>query len=271
MHIFKKDYTNRKPKTSVKGTFKRGYKNLRTFVVRPKNLEKNAATQNQDFIVLKREEISPSLLLQAKRLHTEIYLERTFIDQEDIGPEGHMHLKADPHQAHSDYFVVVDRRSPDKVLASARQIRADNTHEQLPILLNAKLKNKSKRALLEENNKRIVEISGLVKAHGTPSVAVLELYLAMWGESMNQRHQTWIMACDVRLYKRLKILFGKSVTRIGRKTHYKGGDIIPCKLELNKSHIKLLKNLNSKQFLYGRARRAMAEKFLRTYTNLNYE
>lgn len=271
MHILKKDYTNRRPKTSSNGVFKRSYKSVRTLIVQPKSLEKNATTQNQNFVVLKRTEISPLLLSQAKRLHAEIYLERTFIDPEDIGPEGHMHLIADPHQAHSDYFIVVDKREPNKVLASARQIRADDAHKQLPLLVNARLKNRSKRALLEGDNKKIVEISGLVKAHGTPSVAILELYLAMWGASMNQNHQTWLMACDVKLYKRLKILFGKSVTRIGRRTHYKGGDIIPCKLELSKSHIKLLKNLNSKHILYGRARRAMAEKFLRTYTKLNYE
>lgn len=246
-----------------------GVKRFHNYVTRTKQLERQAAADAFDFQVVRGEELSPAMLAKAKKLHAEIYLERSFINPIDVGPEGFMHVSSDPHQQHSDYFIVVDRRKPDEVLATVRQIRASTEHKQLPIIEQAKLYTRGKNAILQVDPQYIVEISGLAKAHGTPSTAVLELYLAMWGDSMKDGHRLWLMACDVRLYRRLKILFGKSISRVGRRTHYKGGDVIPCKLELSESHVKLLKNLNSKHPIYGRARKAMAKKFLRAYSQMD--
>jgi hypothetical protein len=38
------------------------------------------------------------------------------------------------------------------------------------------------------------------------------------------------MACDVRLYERLKVLFGPALKKIGNQTPYPGGDVIPAVL-----------------------------------------
>jgi hypothetical protein len=40
------------------------------------------------------------------------------------------------------------------------------------------------------------------------------------------------MACDVRLYYRLKLLYGPALTKIGKQTHYQGGDVIPVALHI---------------------------------------
>ena len=232
-------------------------------------LEKQVSQDTHSFVVKKHAEITPALLGEAKKLHASIYLERSYIDHSDVGSNGYMNYRADPHQRHSEYFIAIDKNYPNKVLVTVRQIRADIGHDQLPILSLARLKTKSKSEVLSVASSQITEISGLAKAHGVPSAAVLELYFAMWSESMKRSDKIWLMACDVKLYNRLKILFGGTITRIGKRTRYKGGDIIPCKLELSASHVKLLKNLHSKHLLYGRVRRAMAAKFLNTYMTLS--
>lgn len=202
------------------------------------------------------------LLLEAKKLHGHIYLQRAFIDRKDLDRQGVIHVKADPHQEHSDYFVVVDDKDPNKVLGTARQIRAVNGHDDLPVLVQARVSKRGRKGVLEVSPEHCIEISGLAKAKGVPTEAMLELYKAMWLHSMDQGHRMWLMACDVRLYKRLRILFGSSISRIGRRTAYKGGDIIPCVLDLSKSSLHLQKNLKNKHPVYGSIRRRVARNFL---------
>lgn len=202
-------------------------------------------------------------LRHAKKLHAKIYLERTFIDSKDVGKDGTIHHKADPHQNHADYFVVVDKDRPNKVLATARQIKTVDGHDDLPVLVQARISKRSYRNILKVTPEHCIEISGLAKNKDVPSEASLELYRSMWLYSIEHGHKYWLMACDVKLYKRLKILFGNSIRRIGRQTSYKGGDIIPCLLDLDKSHIVLTKNLKSRHPMYGKIRRNVAHNFLR--------
>lgn len=252
--------------TSAKKIRLNGIKRISSPLSQVRQLEKNAISQPVNFKILRQYELSPSMLHEAKRLHAKIYLERTYIDPEDVNQDGVMHLLSDPHQKHSDYFVVTEVGNESKVMATARQIRADRDLKQLPIFEKSRLYAKSRKYLSSLNSQDVVEISGLAKDHGVSSAIVLELYLVMWGESMSSGHQVWLMACDVRLYRRLKILFGSSIVRIGKRTHYKGGDVVPCKLELKQSHKRLLRNLNNKHPIYGRARRSIAQKFLSNYS-----
>src|SRR5262245_33254802 len=61
-------------------------------------------------------------LRAAKALHAEVYLKRGFIKQNDI-KNGAIGLKADPYQAHSQYFVVLEKGTR-QVIATSRQIEA---------------------------------------------------------------------------------------------------------------------------------------------------
>lgn len=215
------------------------------------------------FDTQKIEEDDVKHMHRAKKLHAKVYLERTFIDSEDVGKDGTIHHEADPHQRHSDYFVVVDKDRPDKVLATARQIKTVNGHHDLPVLVQARVNRRSHSNILKVTPEHCIEISGLAKEKDVPSEAALELYRSMWLYSIEHGHKYWLMACDVKLYKRLKILFGSSIKRIGRQTSYKGGDIIPCSLDLDKSHIVLTRNLKSRHPIYGKIRRNVAHNFLR--------
>lgn len=170
-------------------------------------------------------------LRAAKRLHASVYLARGFIEQTDVR-DGMIHDMSDPHQHHSQYFVV---KRGDEVVGVARQITYKGTgphHESFPALEEAALHVRSKQRIRAMHPHELTEISALVKKSGESSIVPLLLYRVLWRHSLRARHRVWIMACDVRLYQRLKLLFGPALTRIGQKTHYHGGDVIPAALNI---------------------------------------
>jgi hypothetical protein len=169
-------------------------------------------------------------LLQAKRLHAAIYLSIGFIDHTDIR-DGIMHAKSDPHQLHADYFIV---KHHEEVVAVARQIVYKGVgphHESFPSLKKTDIYARSQRAIEKIPATSIVEISALVKKRGESPVVPLILYREMWRHSLQQHHKLWVMACDVRLYERLRVLFGPAMRVMGKKTYYMGSDTIPAMLE----------------------------------------
>lgn len=168
-------------------------------------------------------------LMAAKMLHADVYLSKGFVGDDDVR-DGVIHEKSDPHQVHSEYFVVKKKGS---VVAVARQIIYKGQglhHESFPVLEKSIIYGRSRKRLLAFHPTEIVEISALVKKSGESSVAPLILYRALWRHSIDARHRIWVMACDVRLYERLKLLFGSALTRIGQRTPYRGGDVIPVAL-----------------------------------------
>lgn len=172
-----------------------------------------------------------TLLAEAKRLHAAVYLSKSFINHEDT-LEGIIHELSDPHQKHADYFVV---KRKNTVVGLARQIIYKGKgphHESFPVLEKAMIYNRSLKRIMSFHPHEIVEISALVKKGGESSVVPLLLYRAMWRHSVKENHQLWVMACDVRLYQRLKLLYGPALTRIGKRTHYQGGDVIPVALHI---------------------------------------
>jgi hypothetical protein len=65
----------------------------------------------------------------------------------------------------------------------------------------------------------------------------------MWHHSLKTKHTLWLLACDVRLFVRLKLLFGPSIIKIGRVTPYYGGDVVPAVLIVQNSITDLKKSL----------------------------
>jgi hypothetical protein len=170
-------------------------------------------------------------LLAAKKLHASVYLSKSFILPEEV-VDGIIHEHSDPHQLHAEYFVVKKR---NEVVGVARQITYKGEgyhHESFPILEKSHIYDRSKQKILNYHPREIVEISALVKKGGESSIIPLLLYRALWRHSRHSQHRLWVMACDVRLYERLKVLFGPNLRRIGQRTPYRGGDVIPVALSI---------------------------------------
>jgi hypothetical protein len=75
----------------------------------------------------------------------------------------------------------------------------------------------------------------LAKQRGVSRLAPLLLYRAMWQHSLEQRHKLWLLACDYRLFARLKLLFGPAIQKAGPVTFYLGSDSVPAVLKLTSS------------------------------------
>lgn len=205
--------------------------------------------------------IESSDLQEAKHLHASVYLSRGFIDETDI--EGSIiHPQSDPHQHHADYFVV---KRKERVIAVARQILYKGEgqhHESFPVLEKAIIYNRSRMRILNYHPQEIVEISALVKKSGESSIAPLVLYRELWKHSLRSNHRIWVMACDVRLYERLKLLFGPTLTKIGQRTPYKGADVIPVALDIQHS-VKYVQKITQARTNPFNIRRQAAEFMLK--------
>ncbi|NCU30749.1 methyltransferase domain-containing protein [Candidatus Saccharibacteria bacterium] len=165
-------------------------------------------------------------LLEAKRLHAEVYLDRNFIT-EQVLQDGVIKLEADPHQEHANYFGVINKESR-AVEAIARQI----PHKEgvcLPIFERVKLK----KDYSYVERREIVEISAFVKRRGVDSRTLLLLFNEMFTHSKAQGHRYWLMAVDKKVYWRLKTLFGPVIRRIGPETFYMGSIVVPAEIDMD--------------------------------------
>jgi hypothetical protein len=70
------------------------------------------------------------------------------------------------------------------------------------------------------------------------------------------------MACDARLFRRLEDFFGDALLQIGAQVYYKGHDVIPAVLEVDRSLSVLQRKLRSLNPIKQKLRRDMARFFL---------
>ncbi len=186
--------------------------------------------------------------LAAQRLHASVYLERGYISERQINAEGKIDLIADPHQAHSNYFVVKRMAAGrPEVIVSARQIYASKSkrHKSFQTYADLKLDEAARKKLTALDPAKCVEISALTKVSGVSTHLTFLLYRAMWQFSITQGHQIWLMACDQRLYRRLKYLFGKAIQAVGEPQFYKGHTVVPAIIEIDYSVNQLIKNTHT--------------------------
>jgi hypothetical protein len=84
-----------------------------------------------------------------------------------------------------------------------------------------------------------------------------------------------LMAIDMKLYKRLKLLFGDALVQIGDESYYMGSTVMPVAVEVQHSLASLIKTSGSLNpykrqlrrellsfFLYGLPKRYLQEKYL---------
>lgn len=171
-------------------------------------------------------------LTAAKRLHAEVYLYRNFITNKDVR-DGVIVPRVDPYQPHSQYFVVLNKKST-RIIATARQIQAKKAkgHQSFAMVTHTRLYERAQKTILRYPAVDCVEISGLAKHRGVSKLAPLLLYRAMLNHSIDQEHKLWLLACDVKLYIRLKLLFGPAIQKAGPATFYLGSNVVPAILRL---------------------------------------
>lgn len=195
-------------------------------------------------------------IAEAQRLHAHVYVQRNFISPEDVDNSGRMHLGADPHQTHSYYFGVYTQSGTNKphLVATARQIQFDPKKgwDSFPLLSQAQVYPGWRGKILKLEPSQAVEVSGLAKHRPITSVAPLMLYKAMWHRSLEDGHKLWLMAVDVKLYEKLKVLFGDAVKKVGRVTKYQGGDVVPAVLYPHKCIRELVNSTLKSRFLRRR-------------------
>lgn len=178
---------------------------------------------------------SKEYLDAAKKLHADVYLYRKFITEKDI-KDGFIKPKLDPYSAHSQYFVVINKKNT-QIIATARQIQVKKVkgHDSFAMMTHTPLYDRARRAIAQHAPEDCVEISGLAKYRGVSKLAPLLLYRAMWKHSVQSNHRLWLLACDVKLFVRLKLLFGPAIQRAGPVTFYLGSDVVPAMLKIDSS------------------------------------
>lgn len=183
-------------------------------------------------------------LLAAKKLHAKVYVDRGFVDARHLNNDAILDSKADPYQHHSVYFLVASKKNGE-VVATARQIYATPRlgNQSFPLLKHTDLYARALRAVSRHDANKCVEISGLAKKRGASKIAPLLLYRALWHYSLQQKHSLWLLTCDVRLFERLKLLFGPAIQRVGRTTFYLGSDVVPAILKVQSSVSELRHSL----------------------------
>lgn len=201
-------------------------------------------------------------VMEAQILHAAVYLQRAFISSHDIGIDGRMTLLSDPHQEHAVYFAVKNRHGA--LVATSRQIhvRTDRSHDAFPILSKAKIEKRWRDYIMSIDSHKIVEISGLAKFRGESKIVPLFLYRKMWHYSLSEGHTLWLMACDVVLYQRLKLLLGDAIVQIGRQTSYQGGEVIPALVHPVLALDDLTRSIHTSRFLKRKIRIMTRDFFL---------
>lgn len=199
-------------------------------------------------------------ILSGQQLHAATYLARGFVSEADLGADKRLTLLADPHQLHAEYFIVVEAADSASIRAVARQIHLDakKGFDSFPILSLAKIHSKHRKKILTYDPKKCVEISGLAKVKDESPLAALLLYREMWHKSVRDGDKLWLMACDVRLFGRLKTLFGSAITQIGDVTAYFGGDVVPAMLDLEQALPGIITSLQTASPLHRSIRLPLA-------------
>jgi hypothetical protein len=167
-------------------------------------------------------------ILQARRLHAAVFLDRHFIAPQDIADDGTIGPAKDPWPANSTYFAVY---RGGVVVATARQISLARPAD-LAAVRRPGLDPREVARILALPSSEVVEISALAARRGLAQGSdVTAVYVRMWQESLTRGHQVWVMAVDVGVFARLRHLFcGDAIRPIGPHQHYLGSTVVPAVL-----------------------------------------
>jgi hypothetical protein len=162
----------------------------------------------------------PDALRAAKELHARTYRRRDMVPAEALTGDGRqIGLAYDPYQAHAQYFSVQEfRPGGRRTVAAVRVIVADpgSGLDSFRFFRERRTLYPRYRRLLETVDPAACgEISALVREPGTNGKAALMLYRAVWHYALSRRYQYLLASCNAGLYRRCKIIFGRSWIRVG--------------------------------------------------------
>jgi len=110
------------------------------------------------------------------------------------------------------------RDGEPRTVAAVRVILAEpeSGFDSFPLFREQRQLHPRHRRLLEAVDPAACgEISALVREPGTNGKAALMLYRAVWHYALSQRHAYLLVLCKAHLYRRCKIIFGRSWIRVG--------------------------------------------------------
>lgn len=161
----------------------------------------------------------PDTLSAAKELHGRTYLRVGIQPARALTSDGHIGLAADPYQTHAQYFSVQDfQDGGPRTVAAARVIFAERGSglDSFPFFREGRpLYPRYRRVLEALDPDTCGEISALVREPGTNGKAALMLYRAVWHYALSQNYEYLLVLCKAGLYRRCKMIFGKSWIRVG--------------------------------------------------------
>lgn len=168
---------------------------------------------------------SDAEILSARQLHASVYVAKGFVAPEDLAADGTIGRLKDPWPAMSTYFGTF---RGDSVTVTARQISLAHNGD-LPALGLHGLVSADVSKIRDLPAGDAVEISALASRPGAFSADVVAVYVRMWRESLERRHQAWVMAVDLPLFRHLRNTFcGKAIRPIGPEQIYLGSVVVPA-------------------------------------------
>lgn len=195
----------------------------------------------------------PDLIRRARQLTAVRYLERGFINADQINSEGVIADEYDPHHHNSIYYVVTDKKTGD-IIATSRKIHYDpeKGEKSFPLW-------EHKDELDLEYVKRVeaiglehcIEISKLVRNPNYPHDprVTLLLYRRLFQDAWNHRDEgsdhaqaIFLMANSPQLHKTFKLLFGKAIKEIGPHLDYPGEEVVPAYFLARESSVTLIRS-----------------------------
>lgn len=205
------------------------------------------------------------VLAAAQVLHTEVYIEKEFIEADDprIDITGTF---IDEYVKDSKYYYV---RNGAKV-ASARQIRATKkdglmslpTTKHFTIDPEELRKTAEVDSLADVKHDEVVEISGLAsrkyvgadgRVHKSAGLdAVIALYSTMICDSLERGHKLWLMNTDAPLLRNFSFLIGEEqIHRLGDAQEYMGPPSIPAAINPTATVRAVLSEPKKYELAYG--------------------
>jgi hypothetical protein len=187
----------------------------------------------------------PEQLRAAKELHARTYRAHGYATDADLTSDGLcIGPGKDPWQAHAQYFSVQEfQDGTPRTVAAARIIQADPGQglKSFPTYVTQDLYPEYRLLLEGLDPAACGEISALVREPGVSGKAALMLYRAIWHYSLAQRYELLLVACDTRLYRRCKMIFGESWNRIGADGEIWNSPVVPVRIDIPNSLHEALK------------------------------
>ncbi len=209
------------------------------------------------------------LISKARYMTAQYYLKRGFITHDMLDEEGRIAEEHDPYLSNSRYFVFVNTETGELV-ACCRKIYYDpeKGERSFPLLDHQnELNSEQLDQLSEVGLENVVELSALVKNPrlDTDGQAVFKLYRTLvqdaWGADRNGREETFIMACNPKLYKRLRLAFDGIIQRLGPDLDYPGQKAVPAMFSTRQGALEYIAKssnmLNPRAFFYRRVLKFM--------------